>query len=245
MTFLGIIPARYGSSRFPGKPLAMLGSKPLIQRVYERAADVLDTVVATDDDRIYQAVEAFGGQVVMTSSEHKTGTDRIAEAISKVSGQWDVILNIQGDEPFVNREQLEALMGCFDGDDTQIGTLAKYFKSIDELLNPNRPKLVVNKRMEAMYFSRNAIPYMAKHPQDEWLKRHTYYKHIGLYAFRQEVLYEISKLPQSDLELAESLEQIRWLQNGYRIKVALTDHENLAIDTPEDLQKILQLQAWD
>ncbi|MCQ2245524.1 MAG: 3-deoxy-manno-octulosonate cytidylyltransferase [Bacteroidaceae bacterium] len=239
MKFLGIIPARYASTRFPAKPLAMLGGKTVIQRVYEQVKTKLEhAVVATDDERIKQAVEAFGGEVVMTSPNHKSGTDRCYEALTKVGGDYDVVINIQGDEPFIQASQLEAVMRCFDDAETQIATLVKPFKpenGYDALENVNSPKVVLNARSQALYFSRSIIPFQRNKERQEWLSGHTYYKHIGLYAYRCEVLKEITQLPQSSLEIAESLEQLRWLENGYVIKVGQTDVETIGIDTPEDL----------
>jgi len=241
MKFIGVIPARYASTRFPGKPLAVLGGKPVIQRVYEQAASVLsDVCVATDDERIFSAVENFGGKAVMTSSTHKSGTDRIEEAIEKIGGFFDVAVNIQGDEPFIQRSQIETVCRCFDDPSTQIATLGKPFTAeadFADLHNPNSPKLITDNRGYAMYFSRSIIPFMRNFPQKEWLANFPYMKHIGLYAYRTEVLAEITRLPQSSLEIAESLEQLRWLQNGYRIKVGTTDVETVGIDTPDDLRK--------
>ena len=238
MTFIGIIPARYASTRFPGKPLAMLGGKPVIQRVYEQVRSVLDQAwVATDDERILQAVEAFGGQAVMTRSDHKSGTDRIEEAAQKIGTTADVIINVQGDEPFIQRSQLHTIIHLFDDPDTQIGTIGKPFESMEQVLNPNSPKIVCDVRGYAMYFSRSVIPFVRGQEQDSWLTHFPYLKHLGLYAYRRSVLHEITQLPQSPLELAESLEQLRWLQNGYRIKVGLSDVETVGIDTPEDLAR--------
>lgn len=241
MKFLGIIPARYASTRFPAKPLAMLGGKTVIQRVYEQVAGILDDAwVATDDERIEQAVKAFGGKVVMTSTAHKSGTDRCYEAYTKVGQGFDVVVNIQGDEPFIQRSQLEAVKACFDDASTQIATLVKPFSADDAfevLENVNSPKVVVNKNFQALYFSRSIIPYQRNAGKQDWLKGHTYYKHIGLYAYRAAVLQEITALPQSSLELAESLEQLRWLENGYTIKVGLSDVETIGIDTPQDLER--------
>ena len=241
ISFIGIIPARYASTRFPGKPLADIAGKSMIQRVYEQASKALDTVVvATDDQRIYDAVQAFGGQVAMTSDQHKSGTDRCYEALTKAEGNFDVVINIQGDEPFVKPEQIEELKACFDEASTQIATLVKPFSADDDfevLFNANSPKVVFNTNREALYFSRSVIPYYRNAVHTEWLKKQTYYKHIGMYAYRAQVLGEITKLPQSPLELAESLEQLRWLENGYRIKIGITDTETIAIDTPEDLKR--------
>lgn len=241
MKFIGIIPARYASTRFPAKPLAVLGGKIVIQRVYEQVAGVLDeAVVATDDQRIYDAVLAFGGKAVMTGTHHKSGTDRCFEAYTKLGKEYDVIINIQGDEPFIQPDQLEAIKACFDDSQTQIATLVKPFTpedGLEALENPNSPKVVVNKKMQAMYFSRSVIPFIRNKEREEWLSSHTYYKHIGLYAYRAEVLREITALPLSSLELAESLEQLRWLENGYTIKVGISDVETIGIDTPADLER--------
>lgn len=238
MKFIGIIPARYSSSRFPGKPLAILGGKPVIEHVYRQVSSVMEDVfVATDDQRINDAVEAFGGKAIMTRSDHKSGTDRICEALEKVGGSFDVVINIQGDEPFIQKSQLETVMQCFDDPRTQIATLGKPFESMEAVENPNSPKIVLDNDGYALYFSRSVIPFVRGKEHEEWLSHFPYLKHIGLYAYRTEVLMEISKLPQSTLELAESLEQLRWLQNGYKIKVGLTDVETIGIDTPEDLQR--------
>lgn len=240
MKFIGIIPARYASTRFPGKPLAMLGGKTVIQRVYEQvAASLNDAYVATDDERIFQTVEQFGGKVVMTSANHKSGTDRIEEAVHKIGGDFDVVVNIQGDEPFIQRSQIETVCKCFDDSETQIATLGKPFSCTQEfsvLSNPNSPKVITDNNNYAMYFSRSVIPFVRNVPQEEWLSKFPFMKHIGLYAYRTKVLEEITRLPQSSLEIAESLEQLRWLQNGYKIKVGVTDVETIGIDTPEDLQ---------
>lgn len=241
LKFLVVIPARYASTRFPGKPLAQLGGKPVIQRVYEQVKGVVeDVVVATDDERIYAAVEAFGGCVVMTSTEHKSGTDRCWEACCKVGGDYDVVINVQGDEPFIAHSQLRAIMACFDNESTDIATLVKPFTEADGLValeNPNSPKVVVDAESCAIYFSRSVIPYLRGVEREEWLSKHTFYKHIGMYAFRREVLREVTSLPQSTLEKAESLEQLRWLENGYKIGVGISNVETVGIDTPEDLER--------
>ena len=238
MKFIGLIPARYASTRFPGKPLALLAGKPVIQHVYEQAAKVLDAVyVATDDERIYNKVLEFGGKVVMTSIEHHSGTDRIEEALEKIGGDFDVAINIQGDEPFIAQSQIETLCHCFEDEATQIATLGKPFECIEAVENPNSPKIVVDNRGYAMYFSRSIIPFVRGVERQEWLKKYPFLKHLGIYAYRTEVLKAITRLPQSSLELAESLEQLRWLENGYRIKVGITNVETVGIDTPEDLQR--------
>lgn len=241
MKFIAIIPARYASTRFPAKPLAMLGGKPVIQRVYEQVAGIFhDAYVATDDIRIEEAVRAFGGKVVMTSVDHNSGTDRCFEAYLKVGQGYDVVVNIQGDEPFIQSSQLQTIKACFDDPSTHIATLAKPFTVNDtfaSLENVNSPKVVVSKNMNALYFSRSIIPYQRNSDKEDWLKNHVYYKHIGLYAYRAAVLMEITSLPQSSLELCESLEQLRWLENGYTIKVGVTEVETIGIDTPEDLER--------
>ena len=238
MRFIAIIPARYASTRFPGKPLVMLGGQSVIQRVYEQVSKVLENVyVATDDQRIFEAVEAFGGRAVMTSTNHKSGTDRIQEAITKIGGEWDVVVNVQGDEPFIQASQIETVCQCFDDSETQIATLGKPFNDMDSVCNPNSPKIVVDNRQYAMYFSRSVIPFVRGKEKETWLQHYPFLKHIGLYAYRTNILSEITNLPQSSLELAESLEQLRWLQNGYRIKVGITDVETVGIDTPEDLAR--------
>ena len=242
MKFIAIIPARYASTRFPGKPLAMLGGKTVIQRVYEQAISVLpEAYVATDDERIFQTVSDFGGRAIMTRSDHKSGTDRIEEAVEKLYAEHpsapDVIINIQGDEPFVQPSQIETLCHLFDAPETQIGTLGKPFENMEAVENPNSPKIVCDKRGFALYFSRSVIPFVRGEEREKWFGHFPYLKHLGLYAYRREVLREVTQLPQSPLELAESLEQLRWLENGYRIRVGLTDVETVGIDTPADLQR--------
>lgn len=241
MKFMAIIPARYASTRFPGKPLAVLGGKTVIQRVYEQVSSVLSEVyVATDDQRIYDCVEGFGGKAVMTREDHKSGTDRIEEAVEKIGTDADVIINVQGDEPFIQPSQVETLMHLFDVSETQIGTLGKLFESMEAVENPNSPKIVTDNRGFALYFSRSVIPYIRGKERNDWFGQYPFLKHLGIYAYRREVLAEVTRLPQSSLEKAESLEQLRWLQNGYRIRVGLTDVETIGIDTPEDLQRAEQ-----
>ena len=238
MKFIGLIPARYASTRFPGKPLALLGGKPVIQRVYEQVASVLDDAcVATDDERIFDCVKNFGGKVVMTRTDHKSGTDRIEEAIEKIGGDYDVIVNIQGDEPFIQKSQIETVCRCFDDEKTQIATLGKPFTDMYAVANPNSPKIVIDNNSFAMYFSRSIIPFVRGKEQAEWLQHYPFLKHLGIYAYRRDVLRQITQLPQSSLEIAESLEQLRWLQNGFKIKVGLTDVETVGIDTPDDLKR--------
>ena len=236
LQFVGIIPARYASTRFPGKPLATLAGKPVIEHVYRRVVEALGSAyVATDDDRIALAVERFGGQAVMTRADHKSGTDRIAEALEKTGREVDVVVNVQGDEPFITTRQIETLCHCFDDEQTQIATLGKPFESMEAVENPNSPKIVTDLKGFALYFSRSVIPYIRGFEQTDWLSHFPYLKHLGIYAYRTEVLREITQLPQSPLEKAESLEQLRWLQAGYRIKVGITNEETVGIDTPEDL----------
>jgi len=243
MKVLGLIPARYASSRFPGKPLAEISGKPMIQWVYEGASKIFEFVyVATDDTRIQDAVLNFGGKVVMTAATHQSGTDRCAEALDIVEkttkARFDVVVNIQGDEPFIQPAQLKRVASCFSDKNVQLATLVKQFSINDDIFNPNTPKVILNKDSEAIYFSRSAIPFIRNKEKAEWSASNIFYKHIGLYAYRSDILREITKLSQSALELAESLEQLRWIENGYRIKVEKTDMETLAVDTPEDLEKV-------
>lgn len=241
MNFVGIIPARYASTRFPGKPLAKLGGKTVIERVYRQVSKVLDYVyVATDSEQIFNTVISFGGNAIMTSPNHKSGTDRVEEAVNKIGKKFDVVINIQGDEPFIHESQIKTICECFDDPQTMIATLGRPFSNNDtiaELENPNSPKIVCDNNNFAMYFSRSIIPYIRNVEKQEWLNSFNYLKHIGLYAYRRNVLSEITQLKQSSLEIAESLEQLRWLQNGYKIKVGITEIETIGIDTPEDLQK--------
>ena len=240
MKFLVIIPARYASTRFPAKPLAKLGGKLVIQHVYERVSHVLDAVVATDDQRIFDAVKEFGGRVVMTSTEHRTGTDRCLEAYNNLGIEADVVINVQGDEPFIAEEQIRLLMQCFDNPQTDIATLVKPFSAgtpFDVISNPNTPKAIINPQGQAVYFSRSVIPYLRGVEKDLWTSTRVYYKHIGIYAYRVDILRKITQMPQTPLELAESLEQLRWLENNLTIQTAETNIETIGIDTPEDLQK--------
>ena len=239
MEFAAIIPARYASTSFPAKPLAVLGGKPVIIRVCEQAKKVFDHVfVATDDARIFDAVREGGFTPIMTREDHKSGTDRCYEAFMKCGVKADVVVNIQGDEPFIQPSQLQTIKSLFDSPDTDIATLVKPFgpdSTFDRIANPNSPKVVVDDNWNALYFSRSVIPYLRGIPQEEWPARHTYFKHIGLYAFKAHVLKAVTELPQAPLEKAESLEQLRWLSAGYRIKVGVTDVETIGIDTPDDL----------
>ena len=241
MNILGIIPARYASSRFPAKLLANVGGKSIIQRVYEQArkATLLQNVViATDHDKIFQHVKSFGGQVCMTADTHVSGTDRCREALDKQNDSFDYVINIQGDEPFIQPQQINLLAGMLDGH-VEIATLVKKLSSTEQLLSPHVVKAVLNHKKEALYFSRAAIPYQRDVHQDAWLNNHPYFKHIGMYAYRSDILRQLTTLPVSSLEKAESLEQLRWLQNGFRISVAETEIETVGIDTPEDLTKAL------
>ncbi|CAG5069476.1 3-deoxy-manno-octulosonate cytidylyltransferase [Dyadobacter sp. CECT 9623] len=240
MRILGIIPARYASTRFPAKALVDIGGKSMIQRVYEQSskATKLDqVVVATDDERIQEHVKAFGGMVVMTSPDHQSGTDRCYEALLKIEGTFDYVINIQGDEPFISPEPIDHLAQVLD-QKTELATLVKVIDQKDILFNPNVPKAVLNKKNEVMYFSRQTIPYLRNAEKEQWLDTHTFYKHIGIYAYRTDVLAEITKLPVSALEKAEALEQLRWLENGYAIKAVITSDDSHGVDTPDDLDRV-------
>ncbi|MFP4018633.1 MAG: 3-deoxy-manno-octulosonate cytidylyltransferase [Bacteroidales bacterium] len=238
-----IIPARFSSTRFPGKPLSDIKGKTMIQRVFEQCQKTLDNVyVATDDNRIMEEVKKFGGKGIMTSDKHQSGTDRLAEAAEilkeKKNQTFDIIVNVQGDEPFIQPEQIKELIDCFENSNTEIATLIKETSSNEEIFNPNIPKVVINKNSEAMYFSRSPIPYLRNVEKEKWHKHHSFYKHIGMYGYRYDILKKITQLEPSSLETAESLEQNRWLENGYHIKVAFTQYENHSIDTPEDLAEV-------
>jgi len=242
LDFIGIIPARYASQRFPGKPLALIGNKPMIQRVYDQASKSLDFVyVATDDTRIFDVVLNFGGRAIMTSAEHRSGTDRCQEAVTGIINETgkeiDVVINIQGDEPFIKPEQINLLKDCFVRDDIEIATLVRKTEPGEDIFNPNQPKVILNSEGDAIYFSRAAIPFFRDAEKTEWSMKHVYYKHIGLYAYRKEILKRITLLPQSPLEISESLEQNRWIENGFKIGTALTFWESIGIDTPEDMEK--------
>ena len=242
MKVVGIIPARYASTRFPGKPLALIKGKPMIQRVYEQALkSKLDAVViATDDVRIADAVMDFGGQYVMTSPNHRSGTDRCCEALDLLKTKYDAVVNIQGDEPFIDPKQIDLLVDLIVRDDTPLASLAKRIDDEDELFSPNAVKVVVNQEGNAMYFSRNPIPFMRNVDRDEWLVKGRFYKHIGIYAYKADVLHQVARMEPSALEQAESLEQLRWLENGLAIRMALSDAENISIDTPDDLHRAEQ-----
>lgn len=241
MNIVGIIPARFASTRFPGKPLIDIAGKTMIQRVYEqskRSKSLTEIVVATDDERIAAHVRSWGGNVVMTGEQHQSGTDRCFEAIEKFDINADVVINIQGDEPFIHPEQIDLVASCFTSKEVELATLVKKISDPEDLFNPNTPKVVINSKKEAIYFSRQTIPYIRGKQPEEWLKSHPFYKHIGIYAYRTDVLATITQLKQSELELAEALEQLRWIENGYKIKVEITDYESVAIDTPADLKKL-------
>lgn len=241
MEIIGIIPARYASTRFPGKPLVDIGGFSMIERVYRQASksSALSAVlVATDDARIFDHVKGFGGNVVMTDGGHQSGTDRCFEAIGKFRVSADVVINIQGDEPFIHPEQIDLVASCFSGKDTQIATLVKKITTNEELFNVNIPKVLLNRNMEAICFSRQTLPHIRGKEQSEWLGTFPFYKHIGIYAYRTDILAEISALKQSPLELAEALEQLRWIENGYKLKVKITDFESVAVDVPDDLHKL-------
>ena len=245
MDFIGIIPARYASTRFPGKPLVDIHGKPMIQHVYEQAKlELNDVFVATDDERISNAVNKFGGSVIMTSENHQSGTDRIAEAIEIIHKDYqkvfDVIINIQGDEPFIKPQQIKEIKSCFDNPLTKIATLVKKIESNEEIFDINKPKVILNKKMQAIYFSRSPIPYFRNENKENWHLKHDFYKHIGMYAYKTKTLQELTKLEQSTLEKVESLEQLRWIENGYSIYAAETKFESFGVDTPEDLEKILR-----
>lgn len=240
---VAIIPARFASTRYPGKPLVDLGGKPMIQRTYEQVASVQgwdQIIVATDDERIFKVARSFGADVMMTSNKHLSGTDRCAEVLQNLRGDIDYVVNIQGDEPYIEPQQLIEITNALPLN-APILTLVKQITTIDNLFNPNCPKVVLNNKNQALYFSRHAIPYMRGLPQEDWLSNHRYFKHIGLYAYRAEILISLSKLPASDLEASEALEQLRWLQNGFLIQTVETQFETIGIDSPEDLEKIKKL----
>lgn len=239
---VGIIPARFASTRFPGKPLADIRGKSMIERVYSQAkksTQLSEVIVATDHQGIEEKVRSFGGQVCLTAAEHPSGTDRCAEVLQKMNITCDAVVNIQGDEPFIDPRQIDLLCACFDDARTELATLIKKIVSPDVLFNPNSPKVIVDHEQFAIFFSRHPIPYIRGYEQKEWLSRHTFYQHIGIYGYRPGVLKQITRLEPSSLERAESLEQLRWLENGFRIKTAITPYDTIAIDTPADLAKVL------
>lgn len=239
---IGIIPARYASTRYPGKPLIDIGGKTMIERVYNQASacgSLSEVIVATDDKRIEEAVIQFGGKVCLTSPHHPSGTDRCAEVVDILKPDYDAIINIQGDEPFIDPGQIDLVCSCFEDDRTVLATLIKKITSTEVLFNPNSPKVIIDKDQFAIYFSRHPLPYLRGIEEKLWLNHHTFYQHIGIYGYRRDVLGKITSLPPSSLEKAESLEQLRWIEHGYKIKTAVTTFETLAIDTPEDLNRIL------
>lgn len=243
MKILGIIPARYGSTRFPGKPLVNIQGKPMIQHVYERARlckQLSKLVVATDDERIERVVKEFGGNAVMTSQNHVSGTDRCVEVLQKEKEAFDAVINIQGDEPTLNPTQLDLLAFCFNDDQCQIATLAVKLKSPELLFDPSKVKVILDSHQCALYFSRSAIPHQQR-PYAEWFANHPYLKHIGVYGFRSSILREIGKLPPSALEQAEGLEQLRWMEHGYKIQVKITEFEAVSVDVPADLDRVALL----
>jgi 3-deoxy-manno-octulosonate cytidylyltransferase (CMP-KDO synthetase) len=247
MKIAGIIPARYASTRFPGKPLIDIQGKSMIQRVYEqclKCPQLAVVVVATDDERIFNEVRGFGGQAMMTSASHQSGTDRCGEVIKKLEQQgetFDVVINIQGDEPFINPEQISKITFQLEDSKVQIATLVKIIYSHKELFDPNVVKVVLANNGRAIYFSRSTVPYLRGHEQKDWLGEQTFYKHVGIYGYQTEILKRIIALPKGNLEIAESLEQLRWLENGFLVFAEETDIESIAIDTPEDLSKILNI----
>lgn len=245
MATLGIIPARFASTRFPGKPLVDIDGKSMIQRVYEQAcsSSSLDKVViATDDERIITEVKRFGGEYAMTRNDHQSGTDRCAEVAEKFR-DFGVIINIQGDEPYIDPVQIDLLSSCFTHPDVKLATLVKKVRDEEELFNQNIPKVVLNSRQEAVYFSRHTIPFLRNIDRENWLGAHQFYKHIGIYGYTAKTLLQITQLKPSSLELAESLEQLRWIENGYVIQTRVTDLESIAVDTPEDLEKIIRVKG--
>jgi 3-deoxy-manno-octulosonate cytidylyltransferase (CMP-KDO synthetase) len=242
MNVIGVIPARYDSSRFPGKPLVDIGGKSMIQRVYEqcsKSTSLNKLIVATDDQRIADHVKLFGGNVTLTSINHQSGTDRCAEVANNYP-EFDFLINIQGDEPMINPDQIDLLCKCFENPNASIATLVKKISSNEELFNENTPKVILNKNNEAILFSRTAIPFIRGKAKENWIEYYTFYKHIGIYGFKTETLKNLNNLPISALESAEALEQLRWIENGYRIHTAITDKESQAIDTPQDLEKLLK-----
>lgn len=245
MKILAIIPSRYASTRFPGKPLVIINGKTMIRNVYERVSEIIDNVIiATDDYRIENEIKSFNGNYVMTSGLHKSGTDRCAEALAvyekKTNTKFDAVINVQGDEPFIEDEHLNKIIELVEKPNFQIATLVKKINSNDDVFNSDKPKVIIDKNENAIYFSRSAIPYIRDAKKEEWYKKYDFYKHIGIYAYRSNILNEITKLEQSKLEIAESLEQNRWIENGYKIAVNYTNVESVSIDTKEDLEKVLR-----
>lgn len=242
----GIIPARYASTRFPGKPLADIQGKTMIQRVYEQAsksAALSKVVVATDDDRIYDHVKGFGGEVVRTAEDHPSGTDRCHEALLQMEGHYRYVINIQGDEPFIDPAQIDTLAAVLQDRTTELATLIIPVKDHATLFDSGEVKVVLNDRFEALYFSRMVIPYIKGVAEQDWHLHHNYYRHVGMYAYRTDILEAVTKLSLSSLEKAESLEQLRWLEHGFRIKCAVTDFDSHCIDSPGDIEKVLKMMG--
>lgn len=247
MKVLGIIPARLASTRFPAKALVDIKGKSMVQRVYEQASaakGLEKVIVATDHEDIFKHVEAFGGEAIMTSDQHPSGTDRCREALDKQEGDFDYVINIQGDEPFIHPDTIDELAALLDGE-TQLATLVNEVKEAPLLFNPSIMKVIFNTKMEAIYFSRECVPYLRGYDKSEWLEHHTYYKHVCIYAYRADILREVTQLSLSSLEKAESLEQLRWLENGYPIKIGITSHESISIDTPQDLDRALKVMGLE
>jgi len=246
MKILGIIPARFGSTRFPGKPLVEINGKTMIQHVYERSIQCKSlsrVVVATDDERIFSHVKGFGGEVIMTSGEHRSGTDRCVETVKLLNEPYDAVINIQGDEPLINPNQLDLLSFCFNDDNCEIATLAVKVKSNDVLFDSSKIKVVLDSNHKAIYFSRHAIPFQ-QIAAEQWLANFDYLKHVGIYGFRADILKELGKLPPSSLESAESLEQLRWMENGYQIQVKITDFDSISVDIPSDVDRVIQILSY-
>lgn len=241
---IGIIPSRYSSTRFPGKALCDINGKSMVQRVYEQSKKsvALDKViVATDDQRIFDHVLSFGGEAVMTSSDHPSGTDRCREALQQLKESYEYVINIQGDEPFIDPQQIDELAAALKDGNAELATQMIPVNSSEMLFDKGEVKIVLNTNSEALYFSRMVIPFIKGVDEKEWHLHHAYYRHVGLYAYRHDILEKITKLPVSSLEKAESLEQLRWLENGYKIKCVVTTFESHCVDTPEDLERLLTL----
>ena len=241
---VGIIPARYASTRFPGKPLIDIEGKTMLQRVYEQASKsklLSKVVAATDDERVYNHVKDFGGNVVMTSTNHPSGTDRCWEALQQLEDAYNYVINIQGDEPFIEPEQIDELGAVLQDEATELATQMVAVDSYEMLFDKGEVKIVLNKNNEALYFSRTVIPFIKGVDEKKWHKHHQYYRHVGMYAYRKDILEKITQLPVSSLEKAESLEQLRWVENGFAIKCVVTKYESHCIDTPEDIAKVLKM----
>jgi 3-deoxy-manno-octulosonate cytidylyltransferase (CMP-KDO synthetase) len=241
---IGIIPARYASTRLPGKPLADILGKSMLQRVYEQSSKskfLKRVVVATDDERIFDHVKSFGGEVIMTAENHPSGTDRCWDAAQQIDEAFEYVINVQGDEPFINPEQIDELAAVLQDGNIELATQMVAVNSYDLLVDKGEVKIVLNKNNEAMYFSRSIIPFIKNVDEKDWLQQHTYYRHVGMYAYRKDILESITKLPVSSLEKAESLEQLRWIENGFKIKCVVTQYDSHCVDTPQDLEKAIQM----